>query len=49
MIGTINNYIPTNWTTQKKWINPRNIDLPRLNQDKIKNLNGGTTSEIERK
>ena len=45
----VSKYIPIKQTTQKKWINPlKGNNIPRLNQDKIENMNRQITSiEIE--
>ena len=42
------NYMPTNWTTWKKWTNSlfRNSHaLPKLNQEEIESMNRPITSE----
>ena len=40
--------MPTNWTTQKKWIDSQKHNLPKLNQEATVNLNRPVTSnEIE--
>lgn len=37
---TMNNYMPTSYTMQKKWINPqKHTNYPRVNDDEIENLN----------
>ena len=44
----MNNYMPIKQTTQKKWINPEKHSLPRLNQEKIENMNKPfTANEID--
>ena len=40
--------MPIKWTTWKKWANLRGLQVPKLNQEEIENLNRPITStEIE--
>ena len=44
----MNNYMPTNWTTWRKWIFLEIYNLPKINQEESENLNKQvTTSETE--
>ena len=29
----MNNYMTTNWTTEKKWTNSKTFSIPKLSQD----------------
>ena len=44
----MNKYMPTNLTTEKKWMSFYKQSAPRLNQEETDNLNrSNTRSEIE--
>ena len=38
--------MPIKWTTWKKWTNLRGLQVPKLNQEEIENLNRPITSTV---
>ena len=45
---TVNNYVPRNLVTWKKWMNSYTIQLPRQNHEEIENLNRPVTRKVSK-